>query len=218
MHIHEAILAGSREGVLVLSAGWAATATGTALGLWRLDYERVPRVAMLSAAFFVVSVVQVPLGPTSVHLVLNGLVGLILGWAAFPALLIALGLQAVFFSEGGLGALGINTLTMALPGVVCHYLFRRATSWRSDALAFSAGLGAGALGVLLASMLTAGALFAAGQEYGLLAGFVMAFHVPLAAVEALVTAGAIVFLRKVRPELLETPLLVPAHSSALHGS
>jgi len=209
MHIHEAILAGSREGVLVLAGGWGAAAAGTALGLWRMDYERVPRVAMLSAAFFVVSVVQVPLGPTSVHLVLNGLIGLILGWAAFPALLIALALQAVFFNEGGLGALGINTLTMAFPGVVCHYLFRRAMFWRSDGLAFSAGLGAGAMGVLLASLLTALALFAAGEEFGLFAGFVMAFHLPLAAVEALVTGSVVVLLRKVRPELLEAPLLVP---------
>ena len=209
MHIHEAILAGSSEGVLVLCAGAAATAVGTALGLRRMDYERVPRVAMLSAAFFVVSVVQVQLGPTSVHLVLNGLIGLILGWAAFPALLVALGLQAVFCGEGGLMALGLNTLTMALPGVVCHYLFRRAVFWRSDALAFSAGLAAGALGVVLAALLTAAALWVAAEEYGLFAGAVLAFNLPLAAVEALVTGSVVVFLRKVRPELLEAPLLVP---------
>lgn len=209
MHIHEAILAGSREGVLVLAAGGAATAVGTALGLRRMDYERVPRVAMLSAAFFVVSVVQVQLGPTSVHLVLNGLIGLILGWAAFPALLVALLLQAVFCGEGGLLALGLNTLTMALPGVVCHYLFRRAISWRSDALAFFAGLGAGALGVLLAATLTAAALWVSSREYELFAGAVLGCNLPLAAVESLVTGSVIVFLRKVRPELLEAPLLVP---------
>jgi cobalt/nickel transport system permease protein len=76
MHVHEAILAGSPEGVLVLCAGGAATAVGTLLGLRKMDYERVPRVAMLSAAFFVVSAVQLQLGPTSVHLVLAGLIGL----------------------------------------------------------------------------------------------------------------------------------------------
>jgi cobalt/nickel transport system permease protein len=209
MHIHEALLAGSPEGVLVLSAGWALAAGGTALGLRRMDYERVPRVAMLSAAFFVVSLVQFQLGPTSVHLVLNGLIGLVLGWAAFPALLIALGLQAVFFGEGGLMALGLNTLTMALPGVICHYVFRRAVFRRSDALAFSAGLGAGALGVLLGALLTAAALCAAGKQYELFAGAVVGLHVPLAAVEALVTGSVVVFLRKVRPELLEAPLLAP---------
>jgi cobalt/nickel transport system permease protein len=209
MHVHEAILAGSPEGVLVLCAGGAATAVGTVLGLRKMDYERVPRVAMLSAAFFVVSAVQIQLGPTSVHLVLGGLIGLILGWAAFPALLVALLLQAVFFWEGGLMALGLNTLTMALPGVVCYYLFHRPVLSRNDALAFSAGLAAGALGVLLAALLTAAALCVAGEEFGPFAGALVIFHLPLAAVEALVTGSVVVFLRKVRPELLEAPLLVP---------
>lgn len=210
MHIHEAILASSREGMIVLSAGAVATAAGTALGLRKIDYERVPRVAMLSSAFFVVSLVQVQLGPTSVHLVLNGLVGLILGWAAFPAILIALGLQAVFFGEGGLMALGVNTLTMALPGVVCHYLFYRPVLWRNDTLAFTAGLAAGMLGVLLGAVLTAAALWATGERFGLFAGAVIGFHLAVALVEGLVTGSVVLFLRKVRPELLEAPLLVPS--------
>jgi cobalt/nickel transport system permease protein len=164
---------------------------------------------MLSAAFFVVSVVQLQLGPASVHLVLNGLVGLILGWAAFPALLIALLLQAVFFFEGGLLALGLNTLTMALPAVVCYYLFHRPVQWRNGALAFSAGLGAGALGVLLAAFLTATALWVSGETFRFFAGAVLAVNLGLAVVEGLVTASVVMFLRKVRPELLDAPLVMP---------
>jgi cobalt/nickel transport system permease protein len=210
MHIHEAALSGSASGIAVLCAGAAATAAGTALGLRRMDYERVPQVAIVSSAFFVVSLIHVPLGVTSVHLVLSGLVGIILGWAAFPALLIALLLQAIMFGHGGLLALGVNTLTMGLPALVCYYLFRRAVACRRDGLAFSAGLAAGALATLLGALLTASALWIAGNEFELIGKAVLGFHFAVAAVEGLVTGSVVVFIRKVRPELFESPLLVPS--------
>src|SRR3954447_5666156 len=45
----------------------------------RFREEDVARVALLTAAFFVASLVHVRVGPTSVHLLLNGLVGVVLG-------------------------------------------------------------------------------------------------------------------------------------------
>ena len=206
MHITEGALSGSAEGIVVLSAAAAVTAAGTGLGLRKMDYERVPQVAMLSSAFFVCSLIHVPLGGASVHLVLNGLVGLLLGWAAFPALLVALFLQAILFGHGGLTTLGLNTLTMALPAVTCYYLLHRAVQWRSDSLAFCAAFAAGAMAILLAAGLMASALWVTGVEFRLLAGAALALHVPVAAVEGLVTGSAVLFLRKVRPELLDAPL------------
>lgn len=210
MHIDEGVLSNSPEGIIVLSAGAVVAAAGTAWALRKMDYERVPRVAMLSSAFFVVSLIHVPLGLTRVHLVLNGLVGLMLGWAAFPALLIALFLQAILFGYGGLTALGINTVTMALPALVCYYLFRRPVASRSDFVAYTAAFAAGALAVLLAALLTASALWVTGKEFRLFAGAVIGFHLAVAAIEGLVTGSVVLFLRKVRPELLKAPLLAPA--------
>jgi len=210
MHIHEGALSGSPEGIAILCAGAAVTAAGTALGLRRMDYERVPQVAMLSSAFFVASLIHVPVGPTSAHLVLNGLAGLILGWAAFPALLVALFLQAMLFAYGGLTTLGLNTATMALPAVVCYCLLNRAAGLRGERTAFVAGFLAGALGILLGAVLTAVALVAAGNEFALFAGANLAAHLVLAMIEGTVTGSVVVFLRKVRPELLEAPLLAPA--------
>ena len=117
MHIEDGVLAASPTGLAILAGGAALAAAGTAFGLRRIDYERIPQVGMLSAAFFVASLVHVPIGFSSVHLVLNGLVGLLLGWAACPAILIALFLQSVLFGFGGLLALGVNTVTMAVPAV-----------------------------------------------------------------------------------------------------
>ncbi|HIJ20834.1 MAG TPA: cobalt transporter CbiM, partial [Deltaproteobacteria bacterium] len=108
MHISEGILSGP-----VLISGVALAAAGTAIGLKKLDYERIPRAAILAASFFVASLIHVPVGPSSVHLILNGIVGLILGWGAFPVILVALVLQAIFFQFGGITTLGVNTMIMA---------------------------------------------------------------------------------------------------------
>ena len=218
MHIPDGFLSGTPAGVGILAASTALTAAGTALGLRKIDYEQMPRVAMLSAAFFVASLVHVPLGITSTHLVLNGLVGLVLGWAAFPAILIALLLQSIFLPGlGGVTTLGLNTLTMALPGVLVYHLFHRSARTGGEGLAFAAGLGAGVVATVLAALLVAPAILIACDGFAGLTKAFLAIHVPLAVVEGLVTASAVVFLRKVRPELLDAPLLVPARLEVSDG-
>ncbi|MBW2633120.1 MAG: cobalt transporter CbiM, partial [Deltaproteobacteria bacterium] len=118
MHISEGILSAP-----VLIAGGGAAIAGTALGLKAIDYDRISTVGILSSAFFVASLIHVNVGPSSTHLVLNGMVGLMLGWAAFPAILVALILQAFLFQYGGITVLGVNTVIMALPAVICYYVF-----------------------------------------------------------------------------------------------
>jgi cobalt/nickel transport system permease protein len=209
MHIEDGVLAASPTGLAILAGGAALAAAGTAFGLRRIDYERVPQVGMLSAAFFVASLVHVPIGFSSVHLVLNGLVGLLLGWAAFPAILIALFLQSVLFGFGGLLALGVNTVTMAVPAVAVGCLLNGATRAKSDAAAAVAGFAAGGMGILLGLFLWAAAMTAAQAEFRTLSQAVVGAYLGLALIEGLVTASAVAFLRKVRPELLEAPLLTP---------
>ncbi len=218
MHIYEGIITTTPGGHQVLIAGAAAAALGTAVGLYRLDYERIPRVAVLTAAFFVISMVQVPFfGLSSVHLMLTGLMGLVLGWAIFPAVLVGLVLQTLCHPQLGITTLGINTTIMALPGLVCHYLFRRGVHGRSELLVKLAAFAAGATAIMLGSLLLAGALVAAGKEFATLATAFVAANVVLAVVEGLVTAGVVVLLRKVRPELLDAPLLVPRSQETAHG-
>lgn len=217
MHLYDAVLTTSSEGQVLLGAGIVLAAAGTAVGLRKLDYEQVPRAAVLSAVFFVVSLLaHVPLGPTEFHLVLNGLIGIVLGWAAFPALLIALLLQAALFQTGGLLAVGLNTVVMASPAVVCYYLFGPAVRGRHNGLALAAGVAAGTTGVLLAGLLNAASLAAVGQAWEVLSAGVLLAHVMLAAVEGVVTAAVVVFLRKVSPELLGVPRLLSVGVEARH--
>jgi cobalt/nickel transport system permease protein len=175
------------------------------VGLRKLDYERVPRVGVLSSAFFVASLIHVNIGPSSVHLVLNGLVGLLLGWAAFPAILVALVLQAQW-GYGSLTALGVNTVVMAAPAVLCCLLFGRWLRSARGQMAFGLGFAAGTVGILGGCMLLAAALRMTGEAFTTVAGTVVAAHLPVAVIEGFVTGFTVTFLRQVKPELLEAPL------------
>ena len=143
MHISEGVLSGP-----VLLSGAALAAAGTAIGLKKLDYDQIAKAGMLSGAFFVASLIHVPLGPTSVHLIMNGLVGLLLGWAAFPAILVALALQAVFFQFGGITSLGVNTHHHGPAGGGLLFLFAPLLH-RSPAVALTAAFACGFLAVLM---------------------------------------------------------------------
>ena len=114
MHISEGILSAP-----VLVTGAALTATAVGYSLKKMEHKEVPRVAILSSVFFVASLIHVPVGPSSVHLILNGIIGVLLGWSTFPAILVALALQGVLFQFGGITTLGVNTFNMALPAIIC---------------------------------------------------------------------------------------------------
>lgn len=196
MHISEGVLSGT-----VLVSGAALAAAGTAIGLKKLDYDQIARAGMLSGVFFVASLIHVPLGPTSVHLIMNGIVGLLLGWAAFPVILVALALQAVFFQFGGITTLGVNTLIMALPAVVGYYLFSPLLR-RGPAAAMTGAFACGFIAVLLGGLIVALALMFTEEKFFEVAAAIVAAHVPIMIIEGIVTALCVAFLKKVQPSIL----------------
>jgi cobalt/nickel transport system permease protein len=171
------------------------------VGIVKMKDEDVPRVGLLSAAFFVASFINIPVGPTSVHLVLNGLIGVILRWRAFPAILVALFLQAVLFQYGGLTTLGVNTFNMAAPAVLVGIIFRRPIV-KGAGLAVASSFLAGALAVVLGAALVAASLLISSRDYAVPAGWEFTGHLVLMVVEGLVCATCVGFLRKVKPEIL----------------
>lgn len=86
--------------------------------------QQIPKASLLTAAFFVSSLIHIPIPPFSIHLILNGVMGLILGYFAFPSILIGLFFQAVFFQHGGLSTLGINAIIMGLPSLIAYHLWQ----------------------------------------------------------------------------------------------
>lgn len=210
MHLAEGIVP-----LPVLAGGAVLTAGGVAMGLRKLDEDRIVPVAVMGSALFVASLIHVPVGPAAAHLVLNGLAGLILGWAVFPAMLVALLLQAIFFGYGGLTTLGVNTFNMALPGVLCFLLLGRFMNGRGARGDFIIGFAAGVLGIAFSCVLLALTLLTAGREFFALSGAVLLAHIPLMILEGIVTGSAVAFLRKVRPETFS--LGAGTHWSAGHA-
>jgi len=196
MHISEGVLSGP-----VLASGIALAAAGTAIGLKRLDYDRIPHAAILSAAFFVASLVHVPIGPSSVHLILNGIVGLLLGWGAFPTILTALLLQGVLFQFGGITTLGVNTTIMALPAVICYYLFGCMIQKKSY-IAYISAFACGFISVFLSAIMVGAALMFTQESFLGIAAAVIIAHLPVMIIEGVVAAFCVAFLKKVQPELL----------------
>jgi cobalt/nickel transport system permease protein len=174
------------DGVLsapVLMGGAALAAVGVAAGLRALDETRLPAAALLSAAFFALSLVMIPLGPTSVHLLLS-----------------ALALQVAMFGVGGITTLGVNTLIIAGPGWIAGALARPAVLRGPSGRAAAAGTLAGGGAVLLTTAAVAAALALSDPAYRGAAAVVGLANLPLTVAEAAVTGFAVGFLRRVRPE------------------
>jgi cobalt/nickel transport system permease protein len=196
MHISEGVLSGP-----VLISGAALAAVGTAVGLKKMDYDQIAKAGMLSAAFFVASLIHVPIGPANAHLILSGLVGILLGWAAFPAILVALVLQGAFFQFGGITTLGVNTIIMAMPAVFCYLILGRYVH-RSSKVAAIAAFACGFMAVLLSGLLLGLSLIFTEENFLEVSGIIVAAHIPVMLIEGIITAACVTFLRKVRPEML----------------
>lgn len=212
MHIPDGIIP-----VAVAAGGYAVTGAATWYALRQINKRKdpradVPKAALLTAAFFVASWIHIPVPPTSVHLVLNGLLGVILGWYAFPAILIGLIFQAVMFQHGGLTTLGVNAAMMGIPALLAFGIFRLrllfGNSARTTPAAIFGFLGsatATALSVLIFYGLLVATLPAnidAATERAAI-GFTSIAHVPVLLIEAVLTAMLVLFLMRVKPKLLD---------------
>lgn len=198
MHIAEGVLSPP-----ILAVGAALACAGTTFGLRQLDYDRLVCVGMLTSAFFVASLVHVPVGVGNAHLLGTGLMGVMLGWAAFPAILVALLLQALLFQYGGLVVLGVNASTMGFAAIMAHYAYRGLTvvcpGPRGRGMA---AFVCGALGVALAGMLTALALAWTDEGFVAAAVALLVAHMPVMLAEGCITMFTVAFLARVRPEVL----------------
>jgi cobalt/nickel transport system permease protein len=193
------------EGVVstpVLALGAVVSVGLLAVALRRLEDDQVPRTAVLAAAFFVASLISIPLGPSSVHLLLNGLMGLLLGWMAVPALFVAVVLQAVLFGYGGIVVIGVNTMNLALPALICAAALRPLLPQASPSRVFAVGAVAGFAGVMLTGLLVALSLVLSGKPFLPAAKAIVLIALPLALVEGLITGVILRFLQRVAPELL----------------
>jgi len=197
MHISEGIL---RPEILV--AGAVVSIGITAYALKKLKNEEIPLVAVFSALFFLGSFIHIPVGPASVHLVLNGIIGAILGVRAFIAIGIALLLQGLLFGYGGVSTLGINTFNMAVPALLAYAIFSLhvKSPWLKKIKYFSVGF----LPVTLSALMLSITLGINGEALIPAAKVAFISNMPVMFIEGFITMFAITFLEKVYPQIFRS--------------
>ncbi len=212
MHIPDGLLPPS-----VCISSYAVTGGITWFSLRQINKQKdtqqqIPKASLLTAAFFVASLIHIPIPPFSIHLVLNGLMGIILGYYAFPAILIGLFFQGIFFQHGGLSTLGVNAIIMGIPSLIAFYLWqlRKLPLFNkplaNSILAFLAGGLAVFLSALIFVFITLNnissdldiniektAILASLVGYGI-----------QAIIEGTLTVMIITFLNKVKPEIINS--------------
>jgi cobalt/nickel transport system permease protein len=198
MHISEGFLS-----TPVLSAGWLSAAGVVAYGLKKTNPEGIVRVAMVSSAFFLASLVNIRLGPGSTHLSLIAPTGLLLGWGAPPAVFAALFLQAVLFRFGGLWVLGVNTVSMGGAALCVHIIFGKIVRESEGKFQAAAAFTAGVFGVVSGAAATGFWLVLSDRGLYAAARILVISHLPLAAVEGIFTAFLVIFLKRTFPDVLE---------------
>lgn len=197
MHISDGVLSNP-----VCIGGYVAALGIAGASLRKIDTKDIPQISVVTAVFFVASLINVPLGPTSVHLILNGLVGVILGSSAFISIFLGLILQALLFQHGGLTTVGCNAIMMGIPALICSAIFRLSDKYDNKKIKIFFGAVAGGVGTILAGLVLALLLATSGKDFFGVAKLAVAAHVLVMIVEAVITAFAVSFLLKVKPEII----------------
>ncbi|NPV62433.1 MAG: cobalt transporter CbiM [Methanotrichaceae archaeon] len=193
------------DGVLpptMLAAGFVLTAVLLYSSLKGVKAEEIPKISLITAALFVASLVHFPIGPTSVHLIMNGLAGILLGRRAYAGVFVALTLQAVFFQHGGITVLGVNTFNIGLPALLAWQIFEHRRGLKTPRREVVFGGLAGGLAVLTSVLMVSLELLAMGEEFREISILVIGVHLPVVLIEAVVAGGAAGLLVNVKPEML----------------
>lgn len=166
-----------------------------------LKNENIALVSAMSAMFFIASFIHIPIGPTQIHLVLIGVIGMLLGRRIFLSILIALILQATLLGFGGLTSLGANLIIMALPSYIIYLIINAGVlkSLNEKVKFFMIGF----LSVFLSTLFLALILSLAKDEY-LYASYTIFFaNIPAMIIEGLVTLFLLNYLKKSIPWILK---------------
>jgi cobalt/nickel transport system permease protein len=189
----------------------------------RLHTRLIPLLSLFAAFSFVVMMFNLPLpGGTTGHAVGVGIAAVVLGpWGAMLAISVALLIQALFFGDGGVTAIGANCFNMAVAGSFVAYGVYRVVGGRSPLAStrrvIAAGL-AGYCAINVAALLTAiefgvqpllykdaaGAPLYAPYPLGIAIPAMMIGHLTIAGLaEAIATAGVTAWLQRSDPSLLK---------------
>lgn len=212
MHMADALLSPA-----VGASFWAGTIAAIGYASKKLkqniDDKMVPLMGVLGAFIFAAQMINftIPGTGSSGHIGGGMILAVLLGPpAAFLVMASVLSVQALFFADGGLLALGCNIWNLGLyPCFIAYPLLYRPLAGdggdpkRNLAAALVgavAGLQMGAFSVVLETLLSG----KTELPFGAFALLMLTIHLAIGVAEGLVTAGVITYVRSARPDLLES--------------
>ena len=211
MHMADALLSPAVGGTM-----WVATAGTIAYCAKKvqqeLDDRKVPLMGVLGAFIFAAQMINfsIPATGSSGHLGGGMILAILLGpYAAFLTIASVLTVQALFFADGGLLALGCNIFNLGIfPCFIAYPLIYKPLAGNKQtplriglgaSIAAIVGLQLGALGVVFETV-------ASGISELPLSAFLsvmLPIHLAIGVVEGLVTTAVVTFIWRARPEILE---------------
>ncbi len=197
MHIADGVLS-----TPVAAGTSAVTAATLVYSVKGMREEEIPKTSLMAGVFFAVSLISIPVGPSTIHPLFAGLLGVVLGRRAPLAIFVGLLLQAVLFQHGGLTTLGANTLMLAIPALLSYKLFYG----MANRPVFLRGALVGGLAVMVTVALLIVLLFLTDPRFGegtlSVINILAVGHLPLVVIEALVTGSALQLIQKAKPGML----------------
>jgi cobalt/nickel transport system permease protein len=210
MHMSDALISPA------VGAGMWAAAAGIALysikKVQDMENHKVPLMAVMGAFVFAAQMINfsIPGTGSSGHLGGGLLLAILLGpYAGFLTMASVLIIQALFFADGGLLALGCNVFNLGFyPCFIIYPLIYRilVNKKPSTGRLFAGTMIAAVIGLQLGAFSVVLETFASGRTELPFSAFVMLMqpiHLAIGIVEGLVTASIIAFVWKARPEIIE---------------
>ncbi len=209
MHIPDGFLS---LPVALLCWGLAIAAIALAVRRTRrtLGERQVPLMGVMAAFIFAAQMLNFTVaGGTSGHLIGGALAAILLGpWAATLVMTAVVGMQALFFQDGGLITMGANLLNMAViapwVGFAVWTVVRRLGGSRRRLVALG-GFASGWLSVEIAALLCALQLALSGTSpLGVALPAMGIVHALIGTGEGLITAAVLLFVQTAESDLIPT--------------
>lgn len=211
MHMADALLSPAVGGTLwAVSAGTIAFCAKKVQA--ELDDRKIPLMGVLGAFIFATQMINftIPATGSSGHLGGGIILAILLGpYAAFLTIASVLTVQALFFADGGLLALGSNIFNLGFFPCFIAYPFIYKPITGKNPTSYSIGIGAtlaaviglqlGALGVVFETVMSG----ISDLPLKAFLSVMLPIHLAIGLVEGLVTTTVVTFVWKARPEILK---------------
>jgi len=213
MHMADALLSPSVGAAFIAGSGVALAVSARKLSK-EADERKVPLMGVMGAFVFAAQMINftIPGTGSSGHIGGGMLLAMLLGpWAAFITITSVLIVQALFFADGGILALGTNIWNLGVYPCFIGWLIYRSIAGQNPSRArvslgatvgVLVGLEMGAFSVVIETLLSGRSELPFGQFSALMTGI----HLPIALIEALITIAVVNFVYSIRPEIVKENL------------